>query len=145
MVMTKNNYLTNWVIFIDYIVSLFDSGRDEIDISQEFRGGNVEWEGHIAEIKLDEEYSPGVALAMKPETLPMSKGKVLRADYLFLNTNEKTRSSWSGCRVGDKVKFRAVIAKAAGPFPEIQLSVDDEDPEVLLMMGLYECELISVI
>lgn len=143
--MTTNSCLTNWLMFIDYIVSLFDSGQAEIDISQEFSGKSVEWQGYIAEIKLGEEYSPGVALAMKPESVPMSKGKVLRADHLFLNTNEKTRSSWSGCKVGDKVKFRAVIAKAAGPFPEIQLSVDVEDPEVLLMVGLYECELISVI
>lgn len=143
--MTISDLLTDWLSFLKYITSQIDNGRSEFDISNEFGGKIVEWDGCIADIKLNEKYSPGIALIMKPEILPLSKGKILRADHLFLNVDERTRSSWNGCKVGDKVKFKAVIAKTFGPFPEIQLSEDKGDPEILLMVGLYDCELISVV
>jgi hypothetical protein len=53
-------------------------------------------------------------------------------------------AQWKSCKVGDIVQFKATIAKAPGPFPEIQLSIEEKDPEILLMVGLYECELMRL-
>lgn len=141
--MTTDAYLENWSMFLEYICSLFESGQSENEISREFSGKRVIWEGCIADIKLEEEYTPGISLTMKPGAYPLSQGKILLADHLFLNIDENTIPTWQGCKVGKNIKFSGVIDKTAGPFPEIQLSEDKEDPEILLMIGLYECELIS--
>ncbi|WNO10288.1 hypothetical protein [Teredinibacter sp. KSP-S5-2] len=132
--------LGDWKDFIKAVVALYEKGRSEQDISSEYSGCSVAWKGIVSDIKLDEEFSPGIAMSMEPETTPMSKGKVLRSDHLFLNVDENTSASWKGCSIGDSVSFTATISKASGPFPEIQLSEDDEDPEVLLMIGLYGCQ-----
>lgn len=141
----KQEYLTNWMGFVERIISLFDMGKGEIEISAQFGGVQVEWEGVVTDIKLNEEYAPGVAVAMNPGSFPLAKGKVLRTDYLFLNVDSKSASAWTGCKIGDRVRFRAKISKALGPFPEIQLSEFDGDPEVVLLVGLYDCDFLAVI
>jgi hypothetical protein len=143
--MTTSEYLTSWLAFTQYIVSMFEGGETEADISEALSGSDVMWVGCISEMKIDEEYSPGVALNMEPAITGMTKGRKLRSDYLFLNIDDKTVQSWKGCKAGDRVRFKATIAKASGPFHEIQLSEDDEDPEVLLMVGLYDCKLIEAV
>lgn len=137
---TNQDYLNNWLIFVEYIVSMFNKGVSEDDISKEFSGCKVSWKGVISEIKLDEEYAPGVSISMAPELTKMKRGKLLRADHLFLNVDEKNKVKWEKFSAGDEITFTARVTKSSGPFPEIQLSEDDEDPEVLLMIGLYECE-----
>ena len=141
--MLAMDYLNDWGLFIKKVASMFEAGASEVDISKELSGEDVCWEGKITEVKLGEEYAPGVALRMKPAFLQMNQGKTLRADYLFLNTENVSESSWKECRVGDVVKFKATIRKSEGPFPAVQLSVDDEDPEILLMVRLYERELVD--
>ncbi len=143
--MIRREYLTSWTAFVERVIALFDAGKNEAEISAEFGGSHIEWEGVVSEIKLREEYAPGVAIAMNTKLSPLAKGKVLRADYLFLNVRSESTSTWAGCTVGDRIRFSAKIAKAPGPFQEIQLSEFDGDPEVVLMVGLYECEFIAVI
>ena len=143
--MIRRDYSTNWEAFVERVISLFNAGKSEAEISAEFGDVYVEWQGVVSEVKLSEEYAPGVAMAMNAELNPLKKGKVLRADYLFLNVEPQSASAWAGCKVGDRVSFRAKISKASGPFSEIQLSEFDGDPEVVLMVGLYECEFIAVV
>ena len=139
--MNNKECLSNWLLFIEEIVSLFNSGVSESEISKIFSGREVTWEGTISEIKLNEEYAPGVSILMTPELTKMKHGKLLRADHLFLNVDNESKADWEKREVGDKVKFTSTIVKSSGPFPEIQLSEDDDDPEVILMIGLYKSKL----
>lgn len=141
--MKNNEYLYNWSDFVCQIAELFNEGASEKEISQAFSGSKITWVGKIADIKLKEKYSPGVAMNMVPAHTQLGNNKVLRSDYLFLRVSSVTENSWATCNIGDVVRFNAVISKVAGPFPEIQLSVSENDPEVLLMMGLYDCEFIE--
>jgi hypothetical protein len=146
--MVKNmNYeaLTSWKDFFRNVATLFDHGERDSEISERFRGARVEWEGRIVDLKLDEEFAPGIALSMNPEEYPLSAGKTLRADYLFLNITSKERATWRNCKIGNNVKFSARISKSFGPFAEIQLSEFDDDPEVVLMVGLYESTLTAIL
>jgi hypothetical protein len=135
------DHLTDWSMFVREIISMIEAGHGDASISERFNGLVVEWSGVVVEIKLDEEFAPGIAVSMDPEILPISSGKLLRTDYLFLNINPSDSSDWKKCIVGDKITFRAKISKAPGPFPEIQLSEFDDDPEIILMIGLYECQI----
>jgi hypothetical protein len=135
--------MTDWKKFVAQIATLYNERKNEIDISAEFSGHCVEFQGVITEMKLDEKFASGIAISMQPENFPLANGKVLRSDYLFLNVDPERASDWKKCKVGDRVKFSARINKSPGPFPEIQLSEFEGDPEVILMIGLYECMLLS--
>lgn len=135
--------LTNWEAFVGDVARLFDQGERDIEISKKFSGASVKWEGRVVDIKVDEKFAPGIALSMTPEKYPLSAGKTLRSDYLFLIINPKEKFAWRNCRVGDKVEFSAKISKSFGPFTEIRLSEYDDDPEVLLMVGLHEPVLVA--
>jgi hypothetical protein len=141
----NSKVLTSWDDFVKSVATLFDDGESEEGISEKFRGALVEWEGQIVDMKLDEKFASGIAISMTPEEYPLSKGRTLRADYLFLNVGYKEREAWEKCKVGSKIRFGAIISKAPGPFAEIQLSEFEGDPEVVLMIGLYECNLLAVI
>ncbi len=133
----------SWEEFLAQISMLFDSGKSEAEISDHFAGSSVEWEGVVTEVKLSEEYAPGIALSMHPETFPLAGGKVMRADYQYLNIDPDRCFDWSQCAVGDKIRFSAKISKSEGPFPAIQISEFDGDLEVVLMIGLYDCALLT--
>jgi len=138
-----HDYLTDWGAFVRAIISMIEAGHDEASISEKLNGHMVEWSGVIVGIKLNEEFAPGVAVSMAPGIFPISSGKLLRADYLFLNINPSDSLGWKNCNIGDSIKFRAKISKASRPFPEIQLSEADDDLEIILMIGLYECQIMS--
>lgn len=79
---------------------------------------------------------------MQPETIRLANDRLLRADYMFLNIDADCAHAWKKCKAGDEVRFRATIATSIGPFPAVQFSELDGDPEIVLMLGLQECELI---
>ncbi|NOT88816.1 MAG: hypothetical protein HOP03_11610 [Lysobacter sp.] len=136
----RHDYLADWDAFVRVIISMIEAGHDEASISERFNGLMVEWSGVIIEIKLNEEFAPGVAVSMDTGIFPISNGKSLRADYLFLNIRPSDSSDWKNCKIGDRIRFRAKISRALGPFPGVQLSEFDDDPEIILMLGLYECQ-----
>jgi hypothetical protein len=141
--MENEIHLENWSDFVNKIADMFNEGSSEQDISKSFSGSKVTWTGQVADIKLDAEYSPGVAINMSPKQVKLKKNKILRCGYIFLDVPEKNKLQWTSCSIGDNVRFTGIISKTYGPFPEIRLSVDERDPEVLLMMSLYNCEFVG--
>ena len=135
--------LSNWKSFTGNVKKMLEAGASEEEISEQLSGKEVSFSGVIVDIKLEEEYCPGIALNMTPGSLSLSKGRVLRSDYLFLNINNDSQS-WSKCKLGSCISFNAMITKNNIPFPAVQISEDDEDPEVLLMLGLEDCKLLSI-
>lgn len=128
----------DWAAFMERIASMLRAGRDESSISNEFSGAFVAWKGKVLEKKLHEEYAQGISLEMSPGVVALDNGKVLRGDYLFVNVSNEHREEWRDIPVGAEVVFTAKIAKAAGPFPEIQVSQVEGDPELILMVGAYQ-------
>lgn len=137
--------LTSWEAFVGDVAKLFDQGERDIEISKKFSGASVKWQGKVIEIKIDEKFAPGIALSMTPENYPLSVGKTLRSDYLFLIINPKEKSAWRNCRIGDNIEFSAKISKSFRPFTEIRISEYDGDLEVLLMVGLHEPVLVATL
>ena len=88
---------------------------------------------------------PGVDINMGNELLRMSNGKVLRYDHIALSVPQKFIENWRQTNIGDTVRFKAKIPLKSGLFPKISLSEFDGDPEVVLMLGLVNCELIGIV
>lgn len=138
-----NIELYSWANFLEAIVSLYGNGKTEAEISLQFDGKRIEGNGRVLELKFFEEYAPGIALSMQPETICIANDKLLRADYMFLNIDANSANAWKDCKVGDEILFRATIATSSGPFPAVQLSEFDGDPEIVLMVGLQKCEFLA--
>ena len=135
--------LTSWYEFSKVVMDALESGMSETDISELFSNKVVNFEGKISAMKLDEEFAPGIGLNMEPATLSMSKGRKLRADYIFLNI-EENKDKWRECKEGKTIQFKAKISKVEGPFNEIEIFEDEDEGEVSLMPGFYDCELIKI-
>jgi hypothetical protein len=138
-----NIEMYSWANFLEAIVSLYENGKTEADISLQFEGKRIEGNGRVLEVKLFEEYAPGIALSMQPETISLTNDRLLRADYMFLNIDADSAHAWKKCKDGDEIRFRATIARSVGPFLSVQLSEFDDDPEIVLMVRLQDCELVS--
>jgi hypothetical protein len=133
--------IIQWQDFVSQIASLHAEKMSDSEISSRFFGASIEGEGVLAESKLSEEFAPGLSLEMLPETIEMpNTNKVLRCDHLFLRIESSLSQDWRLCRVGDRVRFRAKIPGNNGPFSAIRLSDFDDDPEVLLIVKMRECE-----
>jgi hypothetical protein len=140
----SNDEITLWQKFIEELARLCEQGIKESEISSRFLGVCIEGSGVVLEIKLAERYAAGIALKMSPETVDLpKKNKILRCDYIFLSIDENTKRDWMACSVGQSVRFRAKIPGTNGPFSAIRFSEYDEEPEVLLMIKLRECRLVS--
>lgn len=132
-----------WQDFIDKVVLMHEQGFGDSEISSHFFGVCIEGEGVVAESKLSEEYAPGIALEMSPETIQLpARNKALRCDHLFLSIDADSSRKWAGFSVGEKIRFRAKIPGSNGPFSAIRLSEYDDEPEVLLIVKSRECELL---
>lgn len=128
----------DWAAFMERVASMLRAGRDEASISSEFSGVLVTWKGKVLEKKLHEQYAQGVSLEMRPGVVALDHGKILRGDYLFVNVSNEHREEWRDIPVGAEVVFTAKVAKATGPFPEIQVSEVEGEPELILMVGAYQ-------
>lgn len=128
----------DWAAFMERIASMLRAGRDESSISSEFSGTLVSWKGKVLEKNLHEEYAQGVSLEMSPGVVALDHGRVLRGDYLFVNVSNEDGEEWRDTPVGAEVVFTAKISKTAGPFTEIQISEIEGEPELILMVGLYQ-------
>ena len=128
----------DWAAFMARIASMLRAGCDESNISSEFSGAFVTWKGKVLEKKLHEEYAQGISLEMSPGVVGLDHGKVLRGDYLFVNVSNEHREEWRDIPVGAEVVFTAKVAKAAGPFSEVQVSEVEGETELILMVGAYQ-------
>jgi hypothetical protein len=97
----RKNFL--WKNFIDEVALMHGKGFSDSEISLHFFGALIEGEGVVVESKLSEEYAPGIALEMRPETVQLpKKNKVLRCDHLFLIIEPDSNRKWMGCSIGEK-------------------------------------------
>ncbi len=127
--------MISWKGFVEKAAELINLGGDDVAISRELGSREYTWSGTIQDLKLGEEYSPGVQMKMPEIRINLSNGNFIKASYLFLNTDSETERSWLTAKIGDAVTFTTTIKAEEGPFPAVQASIDNEDPEVLLLIG----------
>lgn len=132
----------DWNSFVEYLLLNIRAGRDETFISDEVVGASFRLSGKIQQINLDEEFSPGLGVCMNPGFSDIGNGKVLRTDYLFLEIKSDEKNRWCRFEEGRDIAFKAQLKKTLGPFNEIQLSEDDDDNEIILMIALSDAELL---
>lgn len=138
-----NLLLSDWTKFLRSLINLYEEGVSEQDISKKYRGTSVEWEGRVKSKAPNENEGFRIAMNLGDEMLPIKNGKFFRSSHISLNVDKPRANSWMKCQVGDLVRFKGRIPKGTGLFPEIRLSEFEGDPEVVLMLGLIECELLE--
>lgn len=80
----KPDWSNDWKTFAEKLIQLFDSGATEEEISAQFRGKNVQWQGLITKVSLDEEWVPGINLSMAEENYPMANDRELSTSHIVL-------------------------------------------------------------
>ena len=135
----------NWAEFMGCIASMLRAGHDESSLSSEFCGASVTWEGKVLEKRLDEDYARGVSLAMSPGIVALDHGKVLRGDYLFVNVSAGHGDEWRNIDVGAEIVFTARISSEGGPFPDIHVSEMEGCSELVLMVGIHQGRISSIL
>lgn len=130
---------TDFKLFVAQLIELFEGGATEAEISAKFRGLEVEWEGKITSIDLDQEYVPGIAMSMGMREVAMAHGRLFNADHIALLIEGNEADSWRTCQVGDYVKFTASIPVSKTTKPEIHFYESKRKPIVSLRLTLHKC------
>lgn len=137
------DWKTDWNTFVTRLIELIDSGASESDVSERFHGSDVHWRGDITDVKINEEFAPGISLAMGTVRAPMANDLFFNANHLFLPVPPDMADSWKNCSVGDSVDFTATIPINEGPRPAIKWVKARTKPEIGLRMQLINCKRVS--
>ncbi|BCE02190.1 hypothetical protein [Marinicellulosiphila megalodicopiae] len=127
----------NWVNFVDDVIKNYNSGLKHKNLSKLYDGRIAQWTGVIKKLELDSAYTPGIQMKMPSINKCVFGSKRLSTDYLFLKVSEENKSKWEKYNVGDKLKFKAILADS-GFFPSVELSVFDEEEDCLLKIGIKD-------
>jgi hypothetical protein len=123
----------DWGEFVSAVARMRDSGKSDVEISGVFGGRELVWNGVIIEMKLEDEFVPGVAVRMPGAKVTLAHDGLLQADHLFLNVQPGAVPLWREYEVGQEVAFRVNLSRGTGPFPAIRVSKADD--VTLLMVG----------
>ena len=133
-------WLTNWGKFVEEVARCFTDGMDNDQLTERFAGNEVTWSGKIRNVELGQEYANGIALDMPDIKIRLLDGRLLIANYVFLLVEPTQQESWNKLLPGQAVTFKATIKKPDSIFPEVQVSVSSNDPEVILMLGMENAQ-----
>lgn len=140
-----NSWENNWRDFVVEVAARFDRGDSDKELSQEFGGEKIRWIGVVRELRLDAEYSRGVALDM-PQVVCRVRGDYrLIASYVFAGTSDGTSSSWNGVKIGDEVCFESTLMAEDFVFTGISVPVFDDDKQCSLELALFDSCLSEII
>ncbi|AQA18789.1 hypothetical protein BST95_11615 [Halioglobus japonicus] len=84
--------------------------------------------------------SPFIQLKMPRIEVPF-KDKFLIGDFLALNFTELDDDMVRDIGVGDPLSFKTRIIESNGPFPGVEVSEFEDEPEILIMLGTRESEI----
>jgi len=101
---------TNWRDFALEVADYDFIGLESDELSERYRGLEVEWVGTVMRARLHKATAKGLEMHMPPvvhaKTRPHEN---LSASYLFLRVDENDVAQWKDVRVGDEVCFRTRI------------------------------------
>jgi len=136
----EKKWSTDWYTFAEQLIELLDAGVSDADISAQFRGKEVQWEGLITDVKLDDKWVPLITLSMAEQDMPMANNRVLSTSHIVLSIPPGEQESWLGSEVGESITFAASIPLFDEYTNEIQFNEMEGDPLVCLELRLVECK-----
>ena len=144
----SKDWNNDWDIFSDQLIELLDAGASEAEISDLYRGKDVQWNGLIKSVNLHHEYAPGIVISMSDKDKPMANDRALQTSHVSLQIPVAEQESWKGSEVGEWVDFTACIpAKDKSKViyrPEIGFSEFEGSQVVSLKLILVNCERLGV-
>lgn len=132
---TNQDWKIDWAIFVRSVTTDYSRGLGDTDISKKYGGHSVRWAGRIGEVRLNDKYAPGIRMVMPTVRIELETGHYVEADHLFLNTDNSTKSTWSGARPGVSVEFETRLIERNGPFGGVTLETFPNSKLVSLMVG----------
>ncbi|MEM7400666.1 MAG: hypothetical protein AAF304_01815 [Pseudomonadota bacterium] len=126
---------TDWEKFVEAVAQRFSESMDDVHLTNEFAGNKVVWSGSIRNIELGQEDSNGIAMDMPDVKIRLLDGRLLVANYIFLLVEPSKQEAWDKFSAGETVTFATFIRESNSIFPEVQVSINSNNPESILMLG----------
>ena len=134
---------TNWEKFVEVVANYCSDNIDDDQLTEKFSGNKIIWSGSIRNVELGQETANGIAMDMPDVKIRLLDGRLLVANYIFLLIEPSKLQAWNNFSPGQKVTFKAKLRKPNSIFPEVQVSVNSNDPEAVLMLGTEDAQPVS--
>ena len=143
LTMQQHEWRPDWLSFVEYVAREIERGTNNEELSMKFESEQVRWAGQVAKLKLESQYSRGVALKMEPVRRKLASGFFLIAGHLFLRAQDPAQlSALGGLKVGDEIGFSSRIRRSNTVFPVINLSTHAPEKEIFLEVSMELVELV---
>lgn len=127
----------SWREFVRAVAEAYRSGATDAEVTQKFGGSKVHWIGVVTELRLDDRLAyRGLQMRMSRIEVPLTDGRRIVCDALYVGVDTSTEWTWEGTEAGDRVEFEAKIASYDGNYYSIELDADDEGDECVLLVGV---------
>jgi hypothetical protein len=142
--MQQDKWKTDWLTFVEYVADAANRGLTSEELSREVESQQIQWQGRVRLIKLDNEYVPGIGLRMESVQRTLDNGVVLSASYLFLKVEDRTQHDvLRHLKVGDRLAFVTTFDAANGIFPVLNLDYDEPDRIIHVRLSVHGVQLIN--
>ena len=135
-----NLWQHDWEKFAQEVARCYADGMTRDELTAIFIGNKVSWSGTIRNNELDQDFSQGIALDMPEVKIRLLDGCLIVANYIFLSMKTSNQEYWKEFSPGDQVKFNAVLSRSQSAFPEVEVSICSNDPEIIVALGTKDAE-----
>ena len=130
-----NLWRYDWEKFVQEVARCHADGIHQDELTDIFVGNKVIWSGTIRNNELDQNFSKGIAMDMPEVKIRLLDGTLIVANYIFFSLETSNPEYWQEYSPGERVTFSAEIKASQSSFPEVEVSICSNNPEVLLMLG----------
>jgi len=137
---------SDWRDFAREVADYDFIGLESEELSNRYRGLEVEWVGTVMRSRLNKATAKGFAMHMPRVVHAKTRHQEsLSASYLFLRIDEHDAAQWQGVRVGDEICFRTIIGHPYNGDTCVEMDRDSDPGRVRLAVSVFDGLLVRVL
>lgn len=130
-----NLWRNDWEKFVQEVARCHAEGLCKNEIENIFINSKVTWSGIIRNNELGQNISNGIAMDMPEVKIRLLDDRLIVANYIFLSLEATNQEFWKSFPPGQQVTFDADIKPSQSNFPEVEVSICSNNPEVVVALG----------
>jgi hypothetical protein len=135
-----NIWQNDWEKFVQEVVKHHIDGMHKEEIATLFIGNKVTWSGIVRNNELGQENTNGIALDMPDIKIRLLDDSLIVANYIFLSMETSKLEYWREFSPGDHVTFTTETIESQSNFPEVEVSICSNNPEIIVALGTANAE-----